>query len=144
MKLRCADDKIGGYAAYRTLAVDYLDAQRQRGRMVKALAQAFGEFDAIVSPTVNTVAYPIGERFEKACPETPRRSAIDLIAPGNLAGMPAVACPNGFGDHGLPTSFQLLGMPDTEDLLCDIGSRYQEQTQHHLRRPDLITRAPVK
>ncbi len=132
-ELRQLDDRIGGYAAYTTPAVDYIDAMRQRTRMVAALAEAFGAFDAVASPTLPTVTYPIGVSFDDAYPRYP--GAVSLIAPGNLAGLPALAMPNGFGPKGLPTGLSLLGQPFAETRLTAIGERYQAQTSHHAMRP---------
>ena len=141
-ELRCVDDRTGGYVAYATRAVDYVDAQRRRPQMIDALRKAFGGYDAIVAPTVNTVTYPVGIPFDKAYPDPKLQTALDLINPGNLAGLPALALPNGFGDHGLPTSFQLLGIAWGEARLTAIGKRYQRLTSFHTKRPPLLRHAP--
>jgi aspartyl-tRNA(Asn)/glutamyl-tRNA(Gln) amidotransferase subunit A len=131
------DDKLGGYVAYATPAVDYIDAQRERTRMNAAIVRAFGAYDAIVSPTIPTVTYPIGVPFDKTY--TQFAGTPELISCGNLAGWPALAMPNGFGDHGLPTSVALLGTAFNETRLTAIGKRYQAATAFHRRRPPLVT-----
>jgi len=135
-ELRNADDKLGGYVAYATPAVDYIDALRQRAKLNAALVKAMGTYDAIVSPTLPTVTYPIGLAFDKAYPKYP--GGPSLIAPGNLAGLPALALPNGMGPHGLPTSLALLGRAWGEAALTALGARYQRATTHHLARPPLV------
>jgi len=75
--------------------------------MVRALADAFGAYDAVAGPTIGTVTYPIGKPFDKTY--TQYSGTPDLISPGNLAGVPAIALPNGFGENGLPTSITLQG-----------------------------------
>ncbi len=135
-QLQSVDDRTGGYSAYATLAVDYIDAQRQRRKMLAAFAQAFDAFDAIVAPTLSTVAYPVGVPFDKAYPKYP--GAVDLISPGNLVGAPAIGFPNGFGDRGLPSGISLLGRPFCEAKLTRIAKRYQSQTDFHKRRPKLV------
>jgi aspartyl-tRNA(Asn)/glutamyl-tRNA(Gln) amidotransferase subunit A len=57
------------------------------------------------------------------------------ISPGNLAGLPALAMPNGFGDHGLPTGVALMGTAFAETRLTAIGKRYQQLTDFARRRP---------
>jgi hypothetical protein len=59
------------------------------------------------------------------------------IPAGNLAGLPALCVPNGFGPHGLPTSLQFLGRAFSEATLVDLGDRYQKATGWHLERPAL-------
>ncbi len=66
-------------------------------------------YDAIVSPTLSTVTFPVGVPFDKAYPKYP--GGPSLISPGNLAGLPALALPNGFGPNGLPTSSRSSAAP---------------------------------
>lgn len=139
-ELRSKDDRLGGYVAYATPAVDYIDAQRQRTIMNRAVQEAFGAYDAVASPTVPTVTYPIGAPFDKTYTEY--AAALELISCGNLAGLPALALPNGFGDHGLPTSIALLGTAFNEARLTAIGTRYQARTAFHRRRPSLVAKLP--
>ena len=132
-ELRAAADRTGGYVAYTTLAVDYLDAQRQRTRMLDAFTRDFAAYDAIVAPTISTVAYPIDVPFDKAYTNYP--GAVDLISAGNATGWPAICFPNGFGPHGLPTGCSLLGHPFAEAKLAQIARKYQERTEYHRARP---------
>lgn len=141
-ELQQKDDRIGGYVAYSTAAIDYIDALRQRVFMIKALDDAFGTYDAVVAPTLSTVTYPVGIPFDRAYPAK-YEGRVSLIAPGNLVGLPAIAMPNGFGDHGLPTSISLLGVAFGEARLTAIGKRYQERTGYHARRPPLLEKAPA-
>src|SRR6202042_2009667 len=90
-ELRAVDDRTGGYSAYATLAVDYIDALRQRKLMGEALPQAFDQFDAIASPTLPSVAYPADLPFDQAYPKY--QGVVSLIAPGNLTGSPAICFP---------------------------------------------------
>ncbi len=134
-ELQAVDDRTGGYIAYATLAVDYIDALRQRTLMVDALERAFGEYDAIVSPTLPTVALPIDLPFDKAYTKYP--GVLSLISAGNLTGLPALALPNGFGENGLPTGLSLLGRPFGEAKLTHIAKLYQGRTDFHTSRPKL-------
>jgi aspartyl-tRNA(Asn)/glutamyl-tRNA(Gln) amidotransferase subunit A len=134
-ELRAVDDRTGGYAAYATLAVDYIDALRQRVFMIEAFDAAFGKYDAIVSPTLRTLAYPVGVQFDKVYPKY--RGGVSLIGSGNLTGLPAIGIPSGFGEHGLPTGVALLGRPFGEAKLAAIAREYQTRTKHHLHRPKL-------
>jgi aspartyl-tRNA(Asn)/glutamyl-tRNA(Gln) amidotransferase subunit A len=132
-ELRAVDDRTGGYVAYATLAVDYIDALRQRRFMIEALERAFGAYDAIVAPTLSTVAYPVDLPFDKAYPKYP--GSVSLIAAGNLTGLPAIGFPNGFGEHGLPTGISLLGRPFCEAKIASIARQYQARTENHKKRP---------
>ncbi len=132
-ELAAVSDRTGGYVAYATLAVDYIDAMRQRTKMVAAFDEAFGAYDAIASPTLPTVAYPLDRSFDKAYPKYP--GAVGLISPGNLTGVPAIGFPNGFGPNGLPTGCSLLGKAFGEGTLAKIVAEYQRRSTFHLERP---------
>jgi aspartyl-tRNA(Asn)/glutamyl-tRNA(Gln) amidotransferase subunit A len=134
-ELRAVADRTGGYVAYATLAVDYIDAQRQRVRMIEAFRAAFAGYDAVAAPTISTVAYPIGTPFDKAYTKYP--GAVDLISAGNATGWPAISFPNGFGNDGLPTGCSLLGHPFAEAKLTAITRDYQRRSEFHLARPAL-------
>ena len=139
-KLRAKSDRVGGYPAIVTLAVDYLEAMRGRVKMRAALDALLARYDAVVAPTRLAVAPMIGYDFDKQ-PGAPPPPPPDSPAPpstvpaGNLAGLPALAVPNGFGQHGLPTSLQLLGRAHSEATLIAIADRYQHATDWHQRRP---------
>ena len=139
-KLRAESDRVGGYPALVTLAVDYLEAMRGRVKMRAALDALLSRYDAVVAPTRLTVAPRIGYDFDKQ-PGAPPSPPPDSPAPpatipaGNLAGLPAVCVPNGFGQRGLPTGLQLLGRAHSEATLIAIADRYQRATDWHRKRP---------
>jgi aspartyl-tRNA(Asn)/glutamyl-tRNA(Gln) amidotransferase subunit A len=144
--LRAKSDRIGGYPAAMTLAADYIDAMRVRVPMRRALDALLGKYDALVTPTRTAVAAPIGYDFDKPPQTAPspspspagdRPSPPATIPAGNLAGLPALCVPNGFGQHGLPTSLQFLGRAFSEATLVDLGNRYQKATDWHKRRPPM-------
>lgn len=132
-ELQSPDDRIGGYMQYATLAVDYVDAMRIRREIDAAVRATVAPYDALVFPTLPTVAYPIDVPFDKVYPDAP--GAIDPVTPGNLVGIPAMSVPNGFGESNLPTGLGLLGNPWAETQLTAIAARYQRATPFHTMRP---------
>jgi aspartyl-tRNA(Asn)/glutamyl-tRNA(Gln) amidotransferase subunit A len=135
-ELRSVDDRIGGYQVYGSLAVDYVDGMRRRALLNEALTRAIAPYDAIVYPTLPTVAYPVGIPFDKAYPDK-YSGEVELGSPGNLAGLPSMSVPNGFGEHGLPTGLALMGRPWGELQLTQIAKAYQARTKFHLEHPEL-------
>lgn len=134
-ELQSKDDRVGGYQVYGTLAVDYVDAMRQRKILNEKVTTAFEPYDAIVYPNGSTVALPIGLPFDKSYPDFP--GGPDMGSPGNLAGLPAIGLPNGFGEHGLPTGLALMGRAWGERTLVQIAKEYQERTRFHQAHPKL-------
>lgn len=137
-ELRSVDDRIGGYQVYGSLAVDYVDGMRRRAILNEELTRAIAPYDAIVYPTLSTVAYPVGIPFDKAYPDK-YSGEIEMGSPGNLAGLPSIGLPNGFGDHGLPTGLALMGRAWGEFQLTQIAKAYQSRTRFHVQRPKLVT-----
>jgi aspartyl-tRNA(Asn)/glutamyl-tRNA(Gln) amidotransferase subunit A len=146
-QLQDASDRLGGYAMLLTRAADYVDALRSRVAMRAQLDALLARYDAVVAPTRSRLAPPIGKDFDAPAPgapatPTPPRPAQAPRAPatipaGNLAGLPALALPNGFGKEGLPSSLQLIGRAGSEATLVAIGAAYQRLTDWHRRRPPL-------
>ena len=132
-ELECPKDRHGGYAGTLIPAVDYLQAMRLRRPMKRAVAKLFERFDAVVSPTRATVAYPADKNFEDVYPGISGGPA--LIPAGNLCGLPALCVPNGLGENGLPTSIAFMGPAFSERDLVALGAWYQSKTRWHLERP---------
>ena len=134
-QLRDAQLKRGAYSASVVLAVDYLQAMRVRVKIRKALHELYSRFDALVSPSRTTVAFPADKPFSEVY--RGYRGGPPIIPAGNLAGQPALSIVNGFGPHGLPTGLQFTGKAWSEDRLISIAHAYQQQTNWHTRRPTL-------
>ena len=126
-----------------TRAADYLDAMRSRVAMRAQLDALLGRYDALVAPTRTRLAPLIGPDFDAPTPGTPSPPAPPpgavrppaTIPAGNLAGLPAIAVPMGFGKDRLPTSLQLLGRAFSEETLVALAAAYQEMTDWHRQRP---------
>lgn len=122
----------GGYSYLVVNAVDYIDAMRYRVVLRDEFRKLFQKVDAIVTPTYATVAYPVDLTFDKAYPGT---TDTNIVEAANLAGLPAISIPDGFGLHGLPTGMSFVGPPFGEANLVELGRLYQDQTKLYLRRP---------
>lgn len=113
-------------------AVDYINAQRVRRRIQRRLDEFMAPYDAILAPAVNTVAGPI---------ELPFRvwsagfSSTQLSGASNVAGLPAICVPTGFGEGGLPTAMQLVSRAGREERALAIAAAYQQRTVWHRRTP---------
>ena len=135
-ELQSSDDRIGGYQVYGALAVDFVDGQRRRELLNNEVYKAIEPYDAIVYPTLSTVAYPVGIPFDKAYPDK-YNGEIELGSPGNLAGLPSMSVPNGLGPNHLPTGLAFMGRPWGEKQLTAIAQDYQERTAFHKQHPAL-------
>ncbi len=121
------------------LSAGYYDAYYLRGLRVRTLIKndfedAFKKVDAILTPTAPTTAFKIGEKSDD--PLSMYLSDIFTISV-NLAGIPAISVPCGFGKDGLPIGLQLLGKPFDEEMLLRIAYTYEQNTEWHKKRVKL-------
>ncbi|HVW90477.1 MAG TPA: Asp-tRNA(Asn)/Glu-tRNA(Gln) amidotransferase subunit GatA, partial [Gaiellaceae bacterium] len=101
----------GYYDAY------YATAQKVRTVIKREHDAVFEKFDAIVSPTSPTVAFPFGAKT--ADPVAMYLSDVFTI-PSCLAGLPGLNVPVGLSE-GLPVGLQLIGPQFSENTLFRAG-----------------------
>lgn len=136
-----ARQKAGLRASLEIRARDYLQAMRLRVTVSAAFAEIFNDADVILSVGRTITATPITQALDlpgmtASNPQASKRPGnTGLIAAGNLAGLPAIFFPCGFGTDGMPVGLQLVGPPFSEPLLVALASTYQRATDHHIRRP---------
>jgi aspartyl-tRNA(Asn)/glutamyl-tRNA(Gln) amidotransferase subunit A len=120
----------GYYDAY------YLQAQRVRRLIVNDFRSAFEQCDVIMGPSTPTVAFGLGEKTSD--PVQMYLSDIFTISV-NLAGLPGLSIPAGFGEGGLPVGLQLIGDYFSEARLLNVAHRFQQATDWHARVPALAS-----
>jgi len=116
----------GYYDAY------YLKAQKIRRLIADDFAAAFKQCDVIVGPTAPTVAFKIGAKA--ADPVQMYLNDIYTI-PANLAGLPAMSIPCGFGKDDLPVGLHIAGNYFSEAKMLNLAHQYQKATDWHQREP---------
>lgn len=116
----------GYYDAY------YLKAQQVRRRIADDFAAAFAQCDIIAGPIAPTVAYKLGEKTADPVQMYLGDVYTTLV---NLAGLPALSLPCGFGEGGMPVGLQLIGGAFSEARLLNVAHRFQQATDHHLQTP---------
>lgn len=135
-ELQSVDGRTGGYGSYGAFAVDFVDGMRQRAIINRDLHRALLPYDAIVYPTLPTVAYPVGKPFDKVY--AGYDGTFSMGSPGNLAGIPAMSIPNGFGENNLPTGLCLVGNAWSELAVTGIAKAFQQRTHFHEQHPQLL------
>lgn len=109
----------GYYDAY------YKKAQDLRSVIIRDFEAAFSACDVILAPTVPTTAF---ERFftQKDAVETYQTDICTV--PVNIAGLPALSVPCGFGADGLPIGMQLIGNRFREGTLLSAAWQFEQAT----------------
>jgi aspartyl-tRNA(Asn)/glutamyl-tRNA(Gln) amidotransferase subunit A len=135
--LRNTPELYGAFGRHRLmagafiLAADYINAQRERTRLVAELAETMKSVDVLIFPTARCPARPIGE---------------DSMASGfqpffnrafNVTGSPALSICNGFSQTGLPLALQIGGRPFEDALVLQVGDALERTLATRSRRPAL-------
>jgi aspartyl-tRNA(Asn)/glutamyl-tRNA(Gln) amidotransferase subunit A len=116
----------GYYDAY------YLKAQKIRRLIAQDFVEAFKQCDLVIGPTSPTVAFKIGA---KAADPVQMYLNDIYTTPANLAGLPAMSIPCGFGNDNLPVGLHITGNYFSEASMLNVAHQYQKATDWHLRFP---------
>jgi len=116
----------GYYDAY------YLKAQKIRRLIARDFTEAFQACDLIMGPASPCVAYDIGDKTSDCV-----QMYLDDIytVPINLAGLPGMSIPCGFGHKGRPVGLQIVGNYFDEARMLSAGHAFQLATDWHARAP---------
>ena len=114
---------LGTYA----LSAGYYDAYYGQAQRVRTLirsehAEAFERYDALLSPTSPTIAFPMGART--ADPIAMYVSDL-LTIPSCMAGLPGLSIPCGISE-GMPVGLQIVGPQFSENALFRIGHALEQ------------------
>ena len=136
-----ADQKqiAGLRAGLEIPAKDYLRAMRIRSLIQGALREQFELIDVLLAPSRFGPANKIDQPLDRPSNDLPAPIIAGLgalIPAGNLAGLPALSLPCGFANR-MPIAIQLVGRPFSENTLLMLGTKFQERTDWHKRRPPL-------
>ena len=126
---------LGTYA----LSAGYYDAYYGKAQAVRTLIkrdfdEAFKDVDVIVTPTMPTPAFKLGEKVQD--PLQMYLSDIYTISV-NLAGVPAIVVPCGFSSGKLPIGLQIIGRPFEEDKIIRAAYAYEQATDWRAKKPAL-------
>ncbi len=116
----------GYYDAY------YLQAQKIRRLIAQDFTEAFKQCDVIMGPTAPSTAFKLGEKSDD--PVQMYLSDIYTIAV-NLAGLPGMSIPCGFGANNMPAGLQIIGNYFDEARMLNTAHQYQLATDWHSRAP---------
>ncbi len=97
-------------------AVQYIQANRLRYKLIQEMYAVIKEYDVIITPSFG------GNQL--------------LLT--NLTGNPCVVVPNGFDKKGHPTSISFIGNLYDEATLLMFAKKYQDKTKHHKQLPPLF------
>ena len=111
---------------------DYIQAHRERRRMLAEMAPVYADYDVLVTATAGGPA-PRLETWRTI--EFWRRAS--LTTPFNVTGGPALAQCIGFSSNGLPLSMQIAARPFDDVTVLRVAHAYEKATPWREKRPEL-------
>jgi aspartyl-tRNA(Asn)/glutamyl-tRNA(Gln) amidotransferase subunit A len=133
---------LGTYA----LSSGYYDAYYGKAQQVRRLIKEefdkeFKKFDILLSPVSPSVAFGIGEKTED-----PLAMYLTDIAtiPVNLAGLPGISVPCGFGKGSMPIGLQMVAKPLGDATILAAAHAYEQATNWHDKNPPFLDPASSK
>ena len=97
-------------------AVEYVNTNRHRYKLMQEMAKITSPYDAIITPTFGGSQLPVT----------------------NLTGHPALCMPTGFNKNGLPTSITIIGNLYDEATILAVAKAYQQATDFNKEHPPLF------
>ena len=118
----------GYYDAY------YKRAQQVRTLIVNNFRKAFEECDVIMIPTAPKVAFKFG-----AHDASPLEMYLEDIytVPVNIAGLPGISIPGGFGEDDMPIGIQFIANAFDEMNLLQVAYTFEQNTPYHNEVPTM-------
>jgi aspartyl-tRNA(Asn)/glutamyl-tRNA(Gln) amidotransferase subunit A len=115
-------------------AGDYVQAQRERQRMVAEMLPLYEKYDVLVTAGQGP-APRLDEHRTIGLLEKWQKPSI--VTPFNVTGGPALVLCNGFSQGGLPMSMQVVGKPFDEETVFKVSYAYEQATAWRDMRPHL-------
>ena len=118
----------GYYDAY------YKRAQQVRTLIVENFKKAFEKCDVIMIPTAPNTSFKFG-----AHNASPLEMYLEDIytVPVNIAGLPGISVPGGFGKNGMPIGIQFIAKAFDEQNLLQVAYTFEKNTSYVDKKPTI-------
>ena len=107
----------------------YNKALSIRDDMKKEFDRIFKEYDLIIGPTTTTTAYDLTDPMDD-----PSKSFMDdvLVIPVNMAGLPGLSLPIGFGKGHMPIGLHIIGNSFDEATIYQLAGFLEKKLNLNL------------
>jgi amidase len=113
-------------------------AERERAAFYRRVAAFFESYDLLITPGASTPPFDVNLRHPLAIDGRKLDNYLGgslITAVPTLMGVPSLAVPCGFDQHGRPVGLQLIGKPRGEAALLAAGALFEEMTGLDRRVP---------
>lgn len=121
---------VGSYLLSGENAKTYYNkALSIRDDIKKEFDRVFKDYDLIIGPTTTTTAYNLTDPMDD-----PSKSFMDdvLVIPVNMAGLPGLSLPIGFGKDHMPIGLQIIGNSFDEKTIYQLASFVEKKLNLNL------------
>ena len=121
---------VGSYLLSGENAKTYYNkALSIRDDIKKEFDRVFKNYDLIIGPTTTTTAYNLTDPMDD-----PSKSFMDdvLVIPVNMAGLPGLSLPIGFGKDHMPIGLQIIGNSFDEKTIYQLASFVEKKLNLNL------------
>jgi amidase len=138
-------ERAADYGPFREVLEDgtkasaqaYAQAHQVREELSGRLQELFENVDVVLCPTMPSTAPRMDAQGNARMAEGLVRTRYTF--PWNFSRHPTLSLPCGFDSEGMPVSLQLVARHFAEEVLCRVGSAYEQATSWHTVRPPLLT-----
>jgi aspartyl-tRNA(Asn)/glutamyl-tRNA(Gln) amidotransferase subunit A len=119
--------------------IEYVQALDAVTEVRRSMAQAFDNYDVLVTPTCAAHPWRIGESYPKeinGVPVGPRGSAL-FSTFANAAALPAISVPVRPSASGIPIGMQLVGRYGADETLLSLATEFESAQPWATRWPEL-------
>ncbi len=113
-------------------ADDYVQAQKQRRKLVDAMRPIYDKYDVLIAPSTYGPASRIDEHSTVSFWQKPKITTVFNVTAG-----PALSLCAGFSESGLPLPMQIVGRPFEDATVLKAGYAFEKATSWRDRRPGL-------
>lgn len=122
-------------------AMDVFRATSVRSAWYQTLRALFERYDFLVMPGSQVFPFNAQQDWPSriaGCEMGSYHHWLEAMIPATLAGLPALCAPAGFSVSGLPTGLQIIGPPQADWALLQIGHAYDQASGHARVRSSLL------
>ena len=109
--------------------------------MINQFADVFDEYDLLLSPTMATTAFPVGQYPDEINGKrNPGRKGISFTPftyPINTIGNPAATVPCGFDSDGMPIGLHIVGRMGDEETVIAASAAFEKARPWADKRPPI-------
>ncbi len=113
-------------------ADDYVQAQKQRRKLVDAMRPIYEKYDVLIAPSTYGPASRLDDHSTVSFWQKPKITTVFNVTAG-----PALSLCAGFSESGLPLPMQIVGRPFEDATVLKAGYAFEKATPWRDRRPDL-------